>query len=100
MVVRNGVLRRLEANELNFVTQETKIITDFAPGHTYDERHSKPSDEERGRDVQNVLKGTEQGNTQTLRRSNSIVDEFLGESRETDSVKDDYCRVWYEKLAL
>lgn len=58
MVVRNGVLRRLEANELNFVTQETKIITDFAPGHPHDERHPKPTDEERGRDVQNGLKGT------------------------------------------
>jgi hypothetical protein len=95
LVVRNGVLRRLEANDLNFVTQETKIITDFAALHPQDDRTPKMPEEDRGRDIQNPFKIAESHSSQPLKRSNSFVDEFLSECGETERVRDDYCRVWY-----
>ena len=89
------MLRRLEANELNFVTQETKIITDFASNHLHEDRLTSNQDDTRNRDIQNPFKIAETPPAQTLKRSGSFIDDFSNEYGDKDRMKDDYCRVWF-----
>jgi hypothetical protein len=50
LIIRNGVIKKLEPNELNFITQETKIITDFNP-QWEEERIPKNQADQRPRDM-------------------------------------------------
>ena len=95
LIVRHGLLRRLEANELNFVTQETKIITDFVSPHLPEDRFPGSQDDTRNRDIPNPFRNTETPPAQPLKRSGSFVDDFYNESgdRETDRMREGYCRV-------
>jgi hypothetical protein len=97
---RNGVVRRLEANELNFVTQETKIITDFVPLMLPEDRNPKIGEEERPKDIQNPFRTVEAHTSNPLKRSSSFIDDFLPDAAESERTREDYCRVWFEKLAL
>lgn len=85
---------------MNFTTQETKIITDFAPLTFQEERIPKIPEDERPKDIQNPFRTIETNSAQSLKRTPSLIDDFLPDASEVERTKEDYCRVWYEKLAL
>ena len=86
VIIRNGVIKKLEGNELNFITQETKIITDFNPPQWEEERNQRnvePWQRENYQTTQHnnptQVNTQQQGQpipTPVLRKSSSFIDDF------------------------
>lgn len=86
VIIRNGVIKKLEGNELNFITQETKIITDFNPPQWEEERNQRnvePWQRENYTATQHnnpTLPSTQQQGqpipAPVLRKSSSFIDDF------------------------